>query len=94
MGLLLRFGRDILSTGVVSGCFHGNPNGETKMNATETRVILRFVFNVWVRTGPRDQTNCMNGWGKRAFEVFAQSHNAALTEIICRFPGQVERKEY
>lgn len=41
-----------------------------------------FSFTVWTRSGPRDQTNCIHGWGRRTVTVQAVDTVEAIRAVI------------
>lgn len=42
-----------------------------------------FTLLVWENSGPRDQTNCLYGWGRRKVTVQAESFDRAVIAAIC-----------
>ena len=43
---------------------------------------MKFTIRVWAKSGPRDQVNCMNGWGKRTVTVDASDWNDAIGKAV------------
>lgn len=41
-----------------------------------------YTLRFWTKMGPRDQTNCMNGWGRRTATVRADNPEAAVVKLV------------
>ncbi len=48
---------------------------------TTTNELQTFEIKAWVRSGPRNQTNCMNGWGYREYTVKAKDEQTARESV-------------
>ncbi len=46
--------------------------------------MTEYTFRIWTRTGPRDQANCVNGWGRRTATAAGPTRDAALASLIDR----------
>lgn len=54
------------------------------------------TVKVWSKVGPRDQTNCMNGWGIRVMtvEVDPNKIKSHHSQAICKVIGMLGRENY
>ena len=41
-----------------------------------------FTFTFWTKAGPRDQRNCMNGWGRRTLTVQGKDRADAVCNLL------------